>query len=109
MKLINSKKDVLNEKVYFRDGIKSICVDTYRSYLFKESLDYYTPFKEDNIHKYLKISASLPEKFSIPRSFRKTGALSKEKREKLKEQLCFIPDQHKWFYEHVLYEEPEET
>lgn len=107
MKLMNRKKDVLNEKVYFRDGIKWIRVDTYGSYLFKESFDYYTPFKEVNIHKNLKNPSSLPENFDIPRSFRKTGVLSKEKRENLKEQLCFIPDQHKWFYEHVLHEEHE--
>ncbi|GBL87784.1 hypothetical protein AVEN_81380-1 [Araneus ventricosus] len=95
MKLFNRKKDLLNEKVHFRDGIKWIRVDTFASYLFKENFDRYTLFREVNIHKDLRKKSSLTDDFNILRLFRKTGALSKEKVEKLKEQLCFIPNQHK--------------
>ena len=102
MKLFNRKKDLSNEKVRFRDGIKWLRVETYGSYLFKESFDYYTPFKEVSILKYPKNKSSLPEEFNIPRLCRKTGSLSMEKIENLKEQLCFVPEQHKWFYEDVL-------
>ncbi|KAK4879164.1 hypothetical protein RN001_007310 [Aquatica leii] len=95
--------------LYFRDGIKWIRVDSYGSYLFKESFDYCTSFKQVNIHKNLKKPSSLSEDFNIPRLFRKTGALSREKIKNLKEQLCFIPKQHKWFYDLVLCEDNETT
>ncbi|GBM24879.1 hypothetical protein AVEN_23421-1 [Araneus ventricosus] len=69
----------------------------------REIFDGYTPFREVNIHMDLKKKSSLTDDFVILRLFRKTGTLSKEKVENLKEQLCFIPDQHK-FYEHALHE-----
>ncbi|GBN69086.1 hypothetical protein AVEN_200154-1 [Araneus ventricosus] len=59
-----------------------------------------------NIHKDLKKKSSPTDEFDILRLFRKTGTLSKEKVENFKEQLCFIPDKHKRFYEHVLHENP---
>ncbi|GBO20261.1 hypothetical protein AVEN_103932-1 [Araneus ventricosus] len=103
MKIL-TKKDLLNDKVHFRDGIKLIRVDTFGSYLFKENFDGYTLFREVNIHIELKKKSSLTDDFAILRLFRKTGTLSKEKVENLKEQLYFIPDQHKWFYQQALHE-----
>ncbi|GBN82157.1 hypothetical protein AVEN_168835-1 [Araneus ventricosus] len=85
MKLFNRKKDLLNEKVHLRDGIKWIRVDTFGSYLFKENFDRYTPIREVNIHKDLKKKSFLTDYFDILRLFRKTGTLSKEKVENLKE------------------------
>ncbi|GBN15885.1 hypothetical protein AVEN_257900-1 [Araneus ventricosus] len=80
------------------------CLMNFGSYLFKENFGRYTPFREEDIHKDLKKKSSLTDDIDILRLFRKTGTLSKEKVENLKEQLCFIPDQHKWFYEQVLHE-----
>lgn len=54
------------------------------------------------LHKGASSSPALPKDFSIPRLFRNSGSLSKEKVQNLKEQLCFVPDEHKWFYEQVL-------
>ncbi|GBM92237.1 hypothetical protein AVEN_203042-1 [Araneus ventricosus] len=100
MKLFNRKKDLLNEKVHFRHGIKWIRFDTFGSYLFKENFDHYTLFIDVNIHKDLKKKSCLTDDFDILRLFRKTGTMYKENVENLKEQLCFIAEQHKWFYEH---------
>uniref|UniRef100_A0A6P7H3U7 Uncharacterized protein LOC114345780 n=1 Tax=Diabrotica virgifera virgifera TaxID=50390 RepID=A0A6P7H3U7_DIAVI len=102
MKLMNRKKDLLNEKVNFKTGIKWIRVDVFGSYLFKESYDYYTPFKMVCILKQKNFPSLLPEEFNIPRHIQNTGSLSKEKVDNLKEQLCFIPERDKWYYEAII-------
>lgn len=102
MKIFNRKRDLSNEKVRFRDGIKWLRVERYGSYLFKECYDYYVPFKEVNILRDPKSKSPLPKDVSIPRLCKKTGSLSKEKIENLKQQLCFVPQEHRWFYERVL-------
>lgn len=102
MKLINRKKDLLNEKVHFKTGIKWIRVEMFGSYLFKESYDYYTPFKMVCILKQKNSPSILPEDFHIPRQLQNTGSLSKEKIENLKEQICFVPEKDKWYYETII-------
>ncbi|XP_074025535.1 uncharacterized protein [Leptinotarsa decemlineata] len=107
MKIFNKKKDLLKEKVCFRDGIKWFRTESFGSYLFKETYDAHTPFKMVILHKQPRDDdpPSLPNDFVIPRIFRKFNSMTKEKIQNLKEQLCFVPDQHKWFYEQVLNEQ----
>lgn len=102
LKLYNRKKDELKQQVPFRDGIKWVRVETYGSYLFKESYDYNTPFKQVNIMRNLNDSgaADLPE--HIERDPTKTHEISKEKIEDIKQQLKFIPMEHQWFYRNVI-------
>ncbi|KAB0800826.1 hypothetical protein PPYR_06565 [Photinus pyralis] len=107
MKLLNRKKNLLKEKIHFRDGIKWIHVDEFVSYLYKESYDLCVPFLKVNIRKSVASIDTLPRDFYIPRHLEKTGSLSQEKIENLKEQLCFVPDQHKWFFEQILFERRE--
>lgn len=49
--LYNRKKNVLNEKVNFRDEIKWIQVDSFGSYLYEETLDELTPFLKVDLLK----------------------------------------------------------
>lgn len=103
MKLYNRKKDLLKETVHFRDGIKWIRVDEYGFYLFKESYDPNTPFKKVNIKRYVKDEEE-PMNIDIPRLLEKTGELSEEKKKDLKQQLTFIPEEHRWFYNMLITE-----
>lgn len=49
LKVIKKKKNLLNEKVPFRDGIKWVRVEEFGSYLYKENYDPFTPFKKVSI------------------------------------------------------------
>lgn len=97
LKLFNRKKDILKESVRFRDGVRWIRVEEYGYYFFKESYDPYTPFRQVNIRRYMNQEASL-EDISISRLFEKTGELSQEKKENLKEQLRYIKEEYRWYY-----------
>lgn len=103
MKLFNRKKDLLGESVRFRDGVKWIHVEEYGFYCFKESYDPNTPFKKVNIKRYVNQEAGIGN-ISISRLSQKTGKLSKEKKENLKDQLPFIPEEYRWFYDVLISE-----
>ncbi|KAG8329233.1 hypothetical protein J6590_091211, partial [Homalodisca vitripennis] len=65
------------------------------AYLFKESYDYYIPFKMVCILKQKNSPPHLPEDFYILRYLQNTRSLSKEKIDDLKEQsllVCFVPE-----------------
>ncbi|CAG9773378.1 unnamed protein product [Ceutorhynchus assimilis] len=79
LRLINRKKDELNETVRFRDGIKWIRVEEYGSYLYKESYDETVPFKKVNILKNKKITEP-PQNVEIQRVREKYGTISDEKK-----------------------------
>lgn len=98
LQLINRKKDVVKEKVYFRDGIRWIRVEEYGYYSFKETYDEMTPFKKVNIMK----KSSRPEKFDVGRVGRKYGTISQEKKANLKEQVKFVKPEYRYFYESIL-------
>ncbi|GBN13366.1 hypothetical protein AVEN_127509-1 [Araneus ventricosus] len=51
----NRKRNVLNEKAVFREGVKWIRVEEFGSYLYKDCYDPYTPFKKVDLRK--KIAA----------------------------------------------------
>lgn len=106
MKLFNRKKDLLGERVCFRDGVKWIHVEEYGFYCFKESYDPNTPFKKINIKRYVNQEGSVGN-ISMSRLFEKTGQLSKEKKENLKEQLPFIPEEYRWYYTILINEGPQ--
>ena len=101
MKLFNRKKDCLKEQVRFRDGIKWFRIDTYGYYMYKESYDYYTPFKQVNINKMLKETPDL-ENLAIAREPNKKNQITQEKIDNLREQLKYIPEEHQWFYLNII-------
>lgn len=101
--LVNKKKNLLNEKVPFRDGIKWIRIEEFGSYLYKESYDEYTPFKKVSLFK-----NNPPEDYSPPtdieftRIYHKTGNISQPKIDNIREQLPFIEEEHRGFYENII-------
>jgi hypothetical protein len=103
LNLTNRKRNVLNEKVMFRDGVKWIRVDEFGSYLYKECYDEFTPFKKVDI---LKKRGNEVERqnLSISRLGRKTGSISEEKLKDLKQQQVFIPEEYRFFYNKVFEE-----
>lgn len=102
MRLYNRKADVLRSKVQFRDGVKWIRVEEYGSYLFKACYDENTPFRKVNIRQgNLLQDATIPV-ISIPRLSYATNALKQPKVENLRDQLVFIPEEHRWWYLDVL-------
>lgn len=102
LKLYNRKKDVNKNKINFRDSLKWIRVEEYGSYLFKTTYDEYTPFQKVNIYHKLSDTPCLNSQISIPRLLGKTGSLKQPKVENLRDQLMFIPDQYKWWYQNIL-------
>lgn len=103
LNLLNRKKNTLGENVPFRDGIKWIRVCEYGSYLYKESFDPYTPFKQVNIIRNSRIP--LPLKVEIERLGKKTGELSSEKIANLKSQLQYVKEPYRWFYNAIIAEQ----
>ncbi|CAH1114772.1 unnamed protein product [Psylliodes chrysocephalus] len=103
MKLYNRKKDLLKEKVRFRDGIKWFRVEHYGSYMFKECYDYHTPFKKVSVTQVMNVIPHI-DNIVIVRNPNRKNVVSKEKIENLKEQLQFVPDEHQWFYRNIITE-----
>ncbi|GBN76082.1 hypothetical protein AVEN_161630-1 [Araneus ventricosus] len=54
LQLTNRKRNVLNEKVAFRDSVKWIRVEEFGSYLYKVCYDPYTPFKKVDLRKHIR-------------------------------------------------------
>lgn len=105
LKLINRKKNLLNETVPFRDGIKWIKVDEYGSYWYKESYDPNTPFKKVNIIKNARLTP--PKNVEIQRIGRKYGKLAPVKIDNLKTQVPFVKDTYRWYYEGIIKDQEE--
>lgn len=101
LNIMNRKKDELNEKVRFRDGIKWLRVEEYGSYLYKESYDNFMPFRKVNIIKNKRIT-ELPKDIQIERHMVKYGTISDEKKSNLAEQLKYVKPQYRYFYEKIL-------
>lgn len=100
LRLVNRKKDELNEIVKFRDGVKWIRVEQYGSYLYKESYDENMPFKKVNILR--NKNRETPPAIEIERFRDKYGTISEEKRQNLAEQLKFIKPEYRFFYEPII-------
>lgn len=101
LRLINRKKDELQETVRFRDGIKWIRVEEYGSYLYKESYHETVPFKKVNILKNKKISDP-PNDIEIERIREKYGTISNEKKANLRDLIKFVKEEYRYFYEPIL-------
>lgn len=86
--LYNRKKYLLGTLVRFRDVIQWFSVENLGSYLYKESYEYFTPFRQVDI-THRSRTARL-DNIEIARLMRKTGSISKEKIANLKVQLKFI-------------------
>ncbi|KAF6210534.1 hypothetical protein GE061_013640 [Apolygus lucorum] len=99
LRLINKKKDLLGLKVPFRD-LRWIRVEEYGSYLFKQSFLEFEPFRKVNI---LRNGATTScEISSVQRLEEHAGILSEEKINDLQQQLLFVPEEFKWFYDKVI-------
>lgn len=99
--LINKKKNTLEEKISLRDNVKWIRVEEYGSYYYKDTLDENTPFLKVDIMKsrHRKLEK---EDFKLELIRNKNNALSAEKNSNLKEQLQYIDDEYKYFYQKVI-------
>ncbi|KAI4469435.1 hypothetical protein MML48_1g07250 [Holotrichia oblita] len=106
LKVTQKKKNELNEKIAFRDRIKWIRVQEFGSYFYKDNYDPNTPFKKVSILQN-KQRLPLPENVDFRRVFRKTGKLS-EKKVDLQQQMKYIKEDFRWFYEAVLGEQSQE-
>lgn len=104
--LFNKKKNELNEKVNFRDNIKWLRVDEPGSYLYKENLDEMSPFHKVQLVKKGGRMVSKGQ-IKVERIMEKRGGLTSEKMSNLREQLVFIKDEYKWFYERILQDNEE--
>ena len=79
--------------------MKWIRVDEYGSYLYKESLDEFTPFHKVDI---LKHGAKKVESDSFVLQVirnKRNNKVSDEKKANIREQLPYIDDEYKYFYE----------
>lgn len=107
LKLVNRKKNCMDEKVPFRD-LKWIRTEEYGSYLYKSSHLENMPFLKVNLMKKTKdkITTTPPllERYTMPRLTAPQGSLSEEKIDNLRSQLEFVRDEHKWFYEKIIRE-----
>lgn len=98
----NKKSNALNEKVYFRDNIKWVRVDEFGSYLYKENLDEMSPFHKVDLLKKESRIVTKEDNIKAERIKEKRGAITVEKLSNLREQLVFIKEEYKWFYERIL-------
>lgn len=101
LQVVNRKINTLNEKVQFRDAVKWIKVERFGYYLYKDSYEEEAPFKEVCI---LKRQLEADPTVRLPRAG-KLGQLSKEKIKNLMEQLPFVKEQYRYFYENVIEKE----
>lgn len=102
--LINRKKNLGNEKVPFRN-LKWIRVDEFGSFLYKESYCETTPFKKVSLLRANRTSNTNKKlDIKIHRLKQQKGSLSEEKVKNLKEQLKFVREEHRWFYEDIIKE-----
>lgn len=111
LKLINRKKNIVNEKVAFRDEVKWIRVEEFGSYLYKDCYDPYTPFKKVNLLKQNR-GATNPvqiEEVDLERTTETGASLTSEKIQNLQQQLPYIKNEYKYFYESVIQTENEKN
>lgn len=101
LKLVQKKKNLLNEKIAFRDGIKWLRVEEFGSYLYKENYDPCTPFKTVSI---LQNENRRPhsEDVQLRRVNEKTGKLSQKKILNLRDQMPYVKEEYRWFYNEIL-------
>ena len=97
------KKNTLNEIVHFRDGVKWIRIEKFGTYLYKESYDPNTPFKEVSLLKNEKKRPQriVPKDVGLTRIRNKTSNISEKKLENIKDQIIYVPEQDRWFYEQL--------
>ncbi|CAG9772086.1 unnamed protein product [Ceutorhynchus assimilis] len=91
-------------EIPFRDGIKWIRVVEFGSYLYKESYDEYVPFKKVSLFKNNSPPANYvpPTDIEFPRIGHKRGNISEKKIANIREQMPFILEEHRGFYENII-------
>ncbi|KAG8332640.1 hypothetical protein J6590_017859 [Homalodisca vitripennis] len=118
--LKQSKKDLLEENVRFRDGIKWIRVDEFGCYLYKETYDENTALKKVSLIKqerkgtkannkkgndHRTLSENVFKIVYIESKEKRYGTVTKEKLNNLKTQLKYVKGEYKWFYQRVIEEQ----
>lgn len=99
--LFRKQANTLNQKINLRDNVKWIRVSDFGYYFYKPCLLEYTPFLEVDLKK--KYAENFDRTGCVPtRQTRKTGGLTTEKLQNLKEQVKFIPEEYRWFYEGII-------
>ncbi|GBL83881.1 hypothetical protein AVEN_100791-1 [Araneus ventricosus] len=59
LQLTNLKRNVLNEKVAFRDSVKWIRIEKFGSYLYKDCYDPHTTFKKGDLRRQIRSKKQL--------------------------------------------------
>ncbi|KAG8311170.1 hypothetical protein J6590_048769 [Homalodisca vitripennis] len=103
--LYKRKTDLLKKKVCFRDGIKWIRVEEFGCYYFKESYDPNMPFRKVNLLRH--DNQPQPDNITVPRYVNPRGSLTEDKINNLQEQMLFVKEQFRWFYEQVFKQQGE--
>lgn len=99
--LFKKETNTLKAKIYLRDNIKWIRLEQFSCYFYKTSLDDFTPFLEVDLKK--KGSRIVKKGEVTPTRLREnTGGLTKEKMTNLQEQIKFVEEEYRWYYEDIL-------
>lgn len=99
--LFKKQKNTLNDKINLRDNVKWIRVNEFGYYLYKTCLDDYTPFLHVDLRK--KCTQNYDRSGCKPtRLAQKTGGLTVDKLQNLKDQIKFVVEEYRWFYEKIL-------
>lgn len=99
LRLYKRVNNVANDKVNLRDGVKWIRVDKFGYYHYKTNLDPYMPFLLVDLHK-KGTKEVLPKQITLT-ALPKCGGLTVEKLSNLREQLKFVDEDYRWFYEEI--------
>lgn len=92
----------MNEKVNLRDKVKWIRVNRFGFYSYKTNLDPDSPFLQVDLHK--KGAREVQTGEVTLSVLPKCGGLTVEKISNLQEQVKFVEEDYRWFYEGVLVE-----
>lgn len=99
--LFRKQKNTLKDKINLRDDVKWIRVDEFGYYYYKTCLNDYTPFRQVDLNK--KGTQNLDRSEIKPtRLTQKTGGLTLDKLQNLKDQIKFVEEEYRWFYEDIL-------
>ncbi|CAG9760242.1 unnamed protein product [Ceutorhynchus assimilis] len=101
--LFRKQTNTLNVKINMRDTVKWIRVEEFGYYFYKTYLSEYTPFLQVDLKK--KGTKNVDRTLCAPtRVLTKTGGLTLEKIKNLQEQVQFVNESYRWFYEDIIEE-----
>lgn len=101
LQVVNRKKNLAKQQVRFRDGIRWIRVEKYGSYLYKESLDPFTPFQQVDIRKKMTQRDKTVD-ISWKKIVGAHGCVSEEKKKDVRSLLPFVEPALRVFYNDII-------